>query len=32
VYEERRAKNVAGDELSDWLKAEIVIKKKYNLS
>lgn len=31
VYKERRAKNQAGDELSDWLKAEIVIKKKYGL-
>jgi len=32
VFQERRAKNEAGDELSDWLKAEIVIKKKYKLS
>ncbi len=32
VFEERRAKNQAGDEVSDWLKAEVIIKKKYKLS
>jgi uncharacterized protein YcbX len=32
VFQERRTKNEAGDELSDWLKAEIIIKKKYRLS
>jgi hypothetical protein len=31
VYENRRAKGLPGDELSDWLEAEIVIKKKYRL-
>jgi ribosome-binding protein aMBF1 (putative translation factor) len=31
VYENRQAKGLSGDELSDWLEAEIVIKKKYKL-
>lgn len=31
VYEARRAKNEPGDEVSDWVKAEVVIKKKYKL-
>ena len=31
VYENRRAKGLAGDELSDWLEAEVVIKKKHRL-
>jgi len=31
VYLERIEKNEAGDELSDWLKAESEIKKKYKL-
>lgn len=31
VYENRQAKGLAGDELSDWLAAEVVIKKKYKL-
>ncbi len=31
VYENRQAKGLAGDELSDWLEAEVVIKKKYKL-
>ena len=31
VYENRRAKGLSGDELSDWLEAEIVVKKKYRL-
>ena len=31
VYENRRAKGIQGDELSDWLEAEVVIKKKYRL-
>ncbi len=31
VYENRRAKGLAGDELSDWLEAEIIIKKKHRL-
>jgi hypothetical protein len=31
VYEARRAKNEPGDEVSDWIKAEVVIKKKYKL-
>ncbi len=31
VYLKRIEKNEAGDELSDWLKAESEIKKKYKL-
>ncbi len=31
VYENRQAKGLAGDELSDWLEAEVVIKKKFKL-
>ena len=31
VFLKRCAKNEGGDELSDWLKAEAEIKKKYRL-
>lgn len=31
VYENRQAKGLSGDELSDWLEAEVVIKKKFKL-
>ncbi len=31
IYVERMAKNLPGDELSDWLKAEKEIKEKYNI-
>jgi hypothetical protein len=31
IYAERQAKNQAGDELSDWLKAEVKVKAKYKL-
>ena len=31
VYLQRCSKNEAGDEVSDWLKAEADIKKKYSL-
>lgn len=29
IYAERAAKGLEGDELSDWLKAEAVVKAKY---
>lgn len=32
VYEARRAKGGAGDELADWLQAEKVVKQKYKLA
>ncbi len=31
VYENRKAKGLPGDELSDWLEAEVVIKKRFKL-
>jgi hypothetical protein len=31
IYTERKAKGLAGDELSDWLKAEAMIKAKHKL-
>jgi hypothetical protein len=29
IYAEREAKGLEGDELSDWLKAEALVKAKY---
>jgi hypothetical protein len=31
IYTERQAKHQEGDELSDWLKAEVKVKAKYKL-
>lgn len=31
IYIERTGKNLPGDELSDWLKAEKEIKEKYGI-
>lgn len=31
IYQERVKKNQPGDEMSDWLDAEKLVKKKYSL-
>lgn len=31
IFFERQQKNTPGDEVSDWLKAEVEIKKKYKI-
>jgi len=31
IYQERMKNHASGDEMQDWLKAEIKIKKKYNI-
>lgn len=30
IYEERNARGLPGDSMSDWLQAEKELKKKYN--
>ena len=31
IFEERRAKGLEGDEVSDWLEAEAEVKKRHKL-
>ncbi|MBI4972916.1 MAG: hypothetical protein HZC16_03760 [Candidatus Omnitrophica bacterium] len=31
IYLERQKNNTPGDDVSDWLKAEAIIKKKYDM-
>lgn len=31
IYLERQKNNIQGDELTDWLQAEEIIKKKYKI-
>lgn len=31
IYEERIRNNIPGTDLEDWLKAEEIVKKKYNI-
>lgn len=31
IYIERQRKNLPGDEVADWLKAEAIVKKAHNI-